>query len=57
VVLHVGRDRAGVRRLEEIAVLGRGDDGLVAATTAWHADRGFGAGLDRLTGLVSGRRS
>lgn len=55
-MLHVGRDRAGARRLEEIAVLGRGDDGLVAATTAWHADRGCGDGMDRLTGLVSARR-
>ena len=56
VVLHVGRDGAGARRLEEIAVLGRGHDGLVAATTAWHADRGLGDGMDRLTGLVSARR-
>lgn len=54
--MHVGRDRAGARRLEEIAVLGRGHDGLVAATTAWRADRGLGDGMDRLTGLVSARR-
>ena len=57
VVLHVGRDRAGTRRLDEIAVLRRGDDGLVGAVTAWHADRGFGDGMDRLAALVSARRS
>jgi pilus assembly protein CpaF len=56
VVLHVGRDRAGVRRLEEIAVLRRGDDGMVSAVTAWHADRGFGSGMDRLSDLMTARR-
>lgn len=57
VVLHVGRDHVGTRRLEEIAVLRRGADGLVAAVTAWHADRGFGDGMDPLAALVSARRS
>ena len=56
VVLHVNRDRGGVRRLEEIAVLRRGDDGLVSAMTAWHADRGFDAGMDRLGSLLTMRR-
>jgi len=57
VVLHVGRDRAGTRRLEEIAVLRRNENGFVAAASAWHADRGFGEGMDRLAALVSvGRR-
>ncbi|KAA0097573.1 TadA family conjugal transfer-associated ATPase [Mycolicibacterium sp. P1-18] len=55
VVLHVGRDRGGARRLEEIAVLRRGADGLVAAVTAWQADRGFGDGMDQLAALVSAR--
>jgi pilus assembly protein CpaF len=49
VVLHVGRDRAGMRRLEEIAVLRRADDGMVSAATAWQADRGFGCGMAALT--------
>jgi pilus assembly protein CpaF len=40
VLLHVTRDRAGQRRLGEIAVLGRSEGGLVRAVTAWHADRG-----------------
>lgn len=56
VVLHVGRDRAGVRRLEEVAVLRRGDDGLVSAVTAWHADRGFDGGMDDMARLLAGRR-
>ncbi len=55
VVLHVGRDRVGVRRLEEVAVLCRGDDGLVSAATAWHADRGFDSGMERLTSLLTAR--
>lgn len=57
VVFHVGRDGAGFRRLEEIAVLARGSDGLVAARTAWHAERGFGDGAETLTRLVSARAS
>lgn len=44
VVLHVGRDVRGRRRLAEIAVLGRGSQGWVQARTAWHADGGFGSG-------------
>ena len=39
VLLHVGRDRDGRRRLAEIAVLRR-VDGRVRAVTAWHADAG-----------------
>jgi pilus assembly protein CpaF len=55
VILHVGRNRAG-RRLEEIAVLHRGDDGLVSAITAWHADLGFDRGMDRLADALTSRR-
>lgn len=40
VLLHVTRDRAGRRRLGEIAVLRRSEGGLVRAVTAWHAKRG-----------------
>ena len=36
VVLHVGRDRNGNRRLSEIAVLRRDGNGLVGVSTAWH---------------------
>jgi pilus assembly protein CpaF len=53
VVLHVARDRSGLRRLDEIAVLRRGDDGMVTAVSAWRADRGFGCGMDLLSGLMS----
>lgn len=55
VVLHVGRDVGGRRRLDEIAVLERGADGLVSTGTAWHADTGFGSGITRLRTLL-GRR-
>ena len=55
VVLHVARDGAGRRRLDEIAVLRRADDGMVDAVTAWHADRGFGAGMACLTDLLTSR--
>lgn len=40
VLLHVARDRAGRRRLAEIAVL-RQAEGRVQAVTVWHADRGM----------------
>jgi pilus assembly protein CpaF len=55
VVLHVGRDRVGVRRLEEIAVLRRRDDGMVVASSAWHADRGFDCGMESLKELLTAR--
>ena len=51
VLLHVARDRAGRRRLSEIAVLRQTDSGLVHAVRVWHADRGMtdeAVGLRRL---------
>lgn len=56
VLLNVTRDQGGRRRLSEIAVLHRAEDGLVAALTAWHADRGMAQdGGAVLRGLLSGR--
>jgi pilus assembly protein CpaF len=55
VVLHVSRDRTGRRRLREIAVLQSGDGGRVRATTAWHADAGFGCGAGHLRALLRAR--
>lgn len=55
VVLHVERDRAGRRRLTEIAVLGRGPNGWVTARSAWHADRGSGCGAQALNDLLDER--
>jgi pilus assembly protein CpaF len=55
VLLHVGRDKAGKRRLAEIAVLRRDGTGLVGAVTAWHADSGFGGGADDLMTLLAVR--
>lgn len=52
VVLHVGRDAAGCRRLCEIAVLGRDRTDLVRASTAWHVERGWDTGLPVLERLL-----
>jgi pilus assembly protein CpaF len=56
VIVHVSRDRAGRRRLSEIAVLRADDNGRVRAVTAWHAGSGFGCGAERLRILVRDRR-
>ncbi|MDO0974462.1 TadA family conjugal transfer-associated ATPase [Mycolicibacterium frederiksbergense] len=55
VVLQVGRDSAGRRRLTEIAVLNHGPDGWVGTRTAWHADRGFCSGAETLAALLDAR--
>ena len=55
VVLHVSRDRNGVRRLSEIGVFHPGDDGRVRVATAWHADSGFGCGGEHLRTLLRTR--
>ena len=52
VVLHVSRDRAGRRRLSEIAVLRTAEDGRVRATAAWRADAGFDCGAEHLRELI-----
>lgn len=54
-MLHVGRDQAGKRRLEEIAVLRPRDDGMVTALGAWHVDRGIGSGMVPLRDLLTAR--
>lgn len=55
VVIHVDRDRAGKRRLSEIAVLSAGADGRVRASTAWRLGHGFGGGAQRLNELTGER--
>jgi pilus assembly protein CpaF len=55
VLVHVSRDRAGRRRLSEIAVLNSCDDGRVRAVTAWHIATGFGGGAENLRDLVKAR--
>lgn len=55
VVLHVGRDVAGHRRLAEIAVLEREASGLVVASTAWHVDTGAAEGMSHLLRLLGDR--
>ncbi|MGZ4582990.1 MAG: TadA family conjugal transfer-associated ATPase [Mycobacterium sp.] len=54
VLLHVARDRAGRRRLGEIAVL-RNVRGQVRAVTVWHADRGMADGAEDLHRLLQHR--
>lgn len=56
IVVHVARGRNGVRRLSEVAVLCRADTGTVHAETAWHADRGWQRGQQRLQTLIEARR-
>ncbi|WP_445167373.1 TadA family conjugal transfer-associated ATPase [Mycolicibacterium sp. Dal123E01] len=57
VVVHVGRDRDGARRLNEVAVLSRNDTGGVHAVSAWHADRGWQDGRRQLQTLIDERRT
>jgi pilus assembly protein CpaF len=55
VLLHVGRDSAGKRRLGEIAMLRRDSGGLAGVVSAWHVDNGFGSGADDLMALLAQR--
>lgn len=55
VLLHVGRDRGGRRRLCEIAVLQRRVDGTLDVLTAWHADTGSGTGAHLLNRMLTER--
>lgn len=55
VVLHVSRDRAGRRRLSEIGMLRRGDDGRVRVLRCWHIDDGFDRWADDLRRLIDTR--
>lgn len=55
VLLHVGRDGQGRRRLVEIAVLRRGNDGAPQVCTAWHVDDGFRDGAEHLRELLADR--
>lgn len=54
VLLHVARDRAGRRRLAEIAVL-RPSDGRVRAVTAWRVGHGATADAGQLHRLLQSR--
>ncbi|MEQ0574242.1 ATPase, T2SS/T4P/T4SS family, partial [Mycobacterium tuberculosis] len=56
VLLHVARDRAGRRRLAEIAVLLQAEGG-VQAVTVWHADRGMSDYAAALHDLLRSRAS
>lgn len=55
VIMHVSRERAGTRKLCEIAVLLPGSDGRVRASTAWRVDRGLDAGAEQLRQLIAAR--
>jgi pilus assembly protein CpaF len=56
VVLHVVRDREGPRRLGEIGLLRRGDDGRVHVLPCWHVSTGSGCGAQALRDLIAVRR-
>lgn len=55
VVLHVSRDRAGRRRLSEIGVVRRGDDGRVEVLPCWHLEAGAGRWAEDLRRLIDVR--
>ena len=55
VLLHVGRDRTGRRRLSEIAALRHTDGAGVHAVTVWHADRGVDVGAADLQRMMADR--
>ncbi|WP_039890605.1 TadA family conjugal transfer-associated ATPase [Mycobacterium xenopi] len=57
VLLHVARDRAGSRRLAEIAVLRQSDCGRVDVVTVWQARRGLTDAADNLRRLLDSRMS
>ncbi|MCV7151736.1 TadA family conjugal transfer-associated ATPase [Mycolicibacterium pyrenivorans] len=55
VVLHVTRDRTGRRRLSEVGLLQRTDDGRVEVLPCWDCHTGFGRGAEALDVLVRAR--
>ncbi len=55
VLLHVARDGAGRRRLDEIAVLRRSNSGTVHAVRVWHADEGVTGEAEALHCLLRRR--
>ncbi|EUA24229.1 hypothetical protein I552_3245 [Mycobacterium xenopi 3993] len=57
MLLHVARDRAGRRRLAEIAVLRQSDCGRVDVVTVWQARRGLTDAADDLRRLLDSRMS
>ncbi|QNI08878.1 TadA family conjugal transfer-associated ATPase [Mycobacterium kubicae] len=57
VLLHVGRDRKGRRRLGEIAALRQTESGRVQAVTVWHVQRGMSDDATLLGNLLSTRMS
>lgn len=57
VLLHVARDRAGRRRLAEIAMLRQSDCGRVDVVTVWQARRGLTDAADDLRRLLDSRMS
>jgi pilus assembly protein CpaF len=56
VLVHVARNRAGQRKLSEIAVLEAGDGARVRVVTAWRAGDGYGCGADLLGAMVRERK-
>ena len=55
VVLHVTRDRTGRRRLSEVGLLQRADDGRVEVLPCWDCHTGYGRGAPALDDLLRAR--
>lgn len=55
VLLHVGRERGGKRRLTDISVLRRTDTGLVQAAPVWQVDRGLSEHVAEFRALLRER--
>ncbi len=55
VLLHVGRDRSGQRRLTEISLLRRTADGWVQAAPVWQAERGLSGHITEFQALLRDR--
>ncbi|WP_185746660.1 conjugal transfer protein TrbB [Mycolicibacter terrae] len=56
MLLHVGRDRNGRRRLTDISLLCRTASGMVQAAPVWHAERGAGDHIAEFRALLRDRR-
>jgi pilus assembly protein CpaF len=55
VLLHVGRDRSGRRRLTDISLLRRTASGLVVAAPVWQVERGASENIPEFRALLRDR--
>ncbi|WP_207545457.1 hypothetical protein [Mycolicibacter sinensis] len=55
MLLHVGRDRSGRRRLTDISLLRRTASGLVVAAPVWQVERGVSENIPEFRALLRDR--